>query len=599
MFIFFILFNGFYVSSQIIEIENETSTIVSIEEQSLYFVDYTNELTFEEIQKEEAFLPFKDGARLVEPNTSFWLQIKVRNQKKESVHWVINFFDPDFSRIEFYDNKKVYTSGIDLPFTVKRFYHKNFIFPIHIESQKEETYWIKMISNTGANVKANLTSIESHQAYALSEYYLLGIYYGILFILSVYNMILFFHTKYRTYLYYVLYLISAILFSFNEDGLGFQFVWKEYPIFNPIINFSSSFLLLFSFLIFSTSFLEINKKSTRFKILLSLGVIAFISSVFQVFNWLPLDLGFIFYLLPFIFLFYLAIQKTKEKFTDSIYFLIGNSLILGSLIIYFLRLNNWIYSGVFEVYAFNFSVILEAVVLSMAVGNKIRDGIKKQHSTQEELIQSLKEQELLTKKVNRELEQKVSKRTLELEKQKKALTKNNEELNDLKKKLYDMNEALDLTNFKLKKEVDVFSKNQIVNQEVSYDRFMELYGEKHICLKYLKKLKEQKGFACKKCKGTSYKEKDNYIRQCQNCRQIESATANTIFHSIKFDLPKAFYLVYITNYDRSKFTLDQLSETLDLGRNSCWNFIKKVENKKELLIKGVKNKRLTFNDLIL
>ncbi|MEM7110680.1 MAG: receptor, partial [Bacteroidota bacterium] len=46
---------------------------------------------------------------------------------------------------------------------------------------------------------------------------------------------------------------------------------------------------------------------------------------------------------------------------------------------------------------------------------------------------------------------------------------------------------------------------------------------------------------------------------------------------IKFPIEKAFYILYVTNNRKNEFTLDELSEMLDLRRNTVWSFKKKIE----------------------
>lgn len=593
------VFLHFSVVSQI-TINEGIEAIYSIEDSAMIYVDSSNRHTINDIQKPNfPFEKFSKQHRILKPNNSYWLRIKLTNNTSKTINWVLNFYDPDFKLIEFYDTENIYTSGVEFPFTSKRFFHKNFVFPVQIKPSEEKYYWIKMQSESGSTIKAHLTTIEAHNAYALSEYYLLGLYYGILFILSVYNLILFFHTRYNTYLFYVIYLWCAMLFSFNEDGLGFQFIWGAFPSINLVLRIIGPILFQLSFVIFAISFLELknNKRNTIYLFITSL--ISILLSIIQFLGLISTSFSFLFYLCPFMLLLYFTYKKVQARHSDSVYFLIGNSLVLASLLIYYLRLNNWIYSGIFEVYAFNFSVVIEGVVLSMAVGNKIRNGIKEKQTTQEELITALEEKEQLASKVNRELSDKVKERTEQLVAQKNVLELKNTELLTLKDKLYKMNEALDLANFRLKKEVQSFAREKILNKEISYTAFIEIYRDQITCLNYLKALKMEQNTACGKCGATSFKEKEAFVKQCLECKKMETPTSNTIFHSLKFPLPKAFYLVYLTNYNKSKYTLDELSELLNLGRNTCWSFTSKVEKKKEELTKGNKKILISFEDLIL
>lgn len=60
------------------------------------------------------------------------------------------------------------------------------------------------------------------------------------------------------------------------------------------------------------------------------------------------------------------------------------------------------------------------------------------------------------------------------------------------------------------------------------------------CKEYLSELKDKTDYKCLKCNHNAYQRKADYSRQCNVCNHKESATANTLFHKVKFGLRKAF-----------------------------------------------------------
>lgn len=64
------------------------------------------------------------------------------------------------------------------------------------------------------------------------------------------------------------------------------------------------------------------------------------------------------------------------------------------------------------------------------------------------------------------------------------------------------------------------------------------------CKAYLSKIKWQDGFTCVKCGHTKGCEKAGYRYHCYSCQHVESATANTLFHKVKFGLRKAFFICF-------------------------------------------------------
>jgi hypothetical protein len=59
-------------------------------------------------------------------------------------------------------------------------------------------------------------------------------------------------------------------------------------------------------------------------------------------------------------------------------------------------------------------------------------------------------------------------------------------------------------------------------------------------------------------------------------RYVESPTAQTLFHKVKFDLLKAFYIVYFVSTNKKGITSTELSRKLNLRQKTCWGFKRKV-----------------------
>jgi hypothetical protein len=64
------------------------------------------------------------------------------------------------------------------------------------------------------------------------------------------------------------------------------------------------------------------------------------------------------------------------------------------------------------------------------------------------------------------------------------------------------------------------------------------------CKKYLACLKDKTDYTCLRCNHTGCQVKPDYARQCNICGHKESATANTLFHKVKFGLRKAFFICF-------------------------------------------------------
>lgn len=74
--------------------------------------------------------------------------------------------------------------------------------------------------------------------------------------------------------------------------------------------------------------------------------------------------------------------------------------------------------------------------------------------------------------------------------------------------------------------------------------FTERFKTDEDCIKYLAYLKWLEGFKCVKCGHTGSQIRVNFSRTCNKCSHTESATANTLFHKVKFGVRKAFFICF-------------------------------------------------------
>ena len=64
------------------------------------------------------------------------------------------------------------------------------------------------------------------------------------------------------------------------------------------------------------------------------------------------------------------------------------------------------------------------------------------------------------------------------------------------------------------------------------------------CKEYLADFKWKNGFQCLKCNHTGSQIRKDFSRTCNKCSHTETASANTLFHKLKFGLRKAFFMCF-------------------------------------------------------
>lgn len=573
------------------------------------FCDSTNKLDLEEIllNKSDLFVPNKRTVPLIENiNYTYWVKIDVVNNSKD-IRWVFENADSHISDFSFYlidkDRKVIIErAGNELPFNIKKYKHKNFIFDLPLEYKESLTIYLKARSSHKNPFIININSFSQFSSYALSEYLILGLFYGILIVMLVYNLILFYSIKEKIYLYYSLYVISSILLTLSEDGLGFQYIWPNLPGINHLATSYSPLILLLTFTLYAKNFLHIKEKTPLLdKVINIVTIIYFLYFLAKIFKndilWNPS-----FFIVPFLLIYAAAIISYKKGNYVAKYFIIAYTFIIFSLLLLIARLTGVLHhSNIFTVYSFNIGLVFEVVLFSYSLSERMKLLKLEKEQSDEKMIIQLKENEALKDKVNKELEIKVAERTKELaeantvlNQQKEELESANEMLNIQAEELETanehllmqaeeinrINELLSKENVALKTNVEELEEARIMLKEVNFEEFSKVFPDNESCFQYLTDLKWNNGYTCRKCgnaRHVALSPGDEFSRRCTKCRYKESATAYTIFHKCKFPITKAFYMLYLIYASKNKITSQQLSELLQLRLSTCWQFNKKIK----------------------
>lgn len=111
-----------------------------------------------------------------------------------------------------------------------------------------------------------------------------------------------------------------------------------------------------------------------------------------------------------------------------------------------------------------------------------------------------------------------------------------------------------------------------------YFTFSKRFQTNDDCYEYLKKLKWDNGYMCRKCGCTSsIKGRTWYYLKCKECDHDESATSGTLFHKLKFPILKAFHIIFRLCVSKKGMSTLELSREFGLQQKTCWLFKRKVQ----------------------
>lgn len=556
----------------------------------LTIADVTVEPYHSRFYENTAFSPSGTNNKLV-----YWYRIKVKHPESSKRRWVIEFFDQTIDSLTFYapDTSGSYQAqlfGDQLSFDKRVRWHKNLIHELEPRNNQEVTYYIRVTSKQKADVLVVLRSESWLFHYALDEYFFFGIFYGMILVFTFYNLLMFIAVRETHYLYYIIYLVGVGLYEMSADGIGFQYLWPNQPWFNYYASGIFLYLATMAALVFSGSVLNLRSEHRRF-FWLFVGVFVF-RTAFLILSLTVMPHWFNFRfieVIPFAAVYIASIRGYFVKsYSPARYLVLAYSFVLfGITYKVFQYLNiEWSPLGELSHYSLGISFIGEMLLLSLAISDKISLLRQEKDQAQANTIEQLHENQRLKDNLNQTLEEQVKAKTAELVQktefiaaQNHKLELANEQLEAQAKEIEEINILLARDNEQLQHDVAEIKEARVLSKEVDYEEFCAMHPNDDSWMQFLSDVKWQKGFTCRKCRGTTYSaSRSAYGRRCTKCGYEESVTAYTLLQNTRLPLSKALYMIYLVYNSQGTISSHKLSEILGIRQSTCWSYSARIKD---------------------
>lgn len=527
----------------------------------------------------------------------YWYRISITHPLKTQKNWMLEFFDQTIDDITAYipsenGQYKVAKFGAIYKFDKRQIQHKNFGIDLNMYYPGTYTYYFRIKSHQTADIIIVLRSVHWFIEYALSEYLLFGVFYGMILVFAFYNLVMFAAFRQRQHLYYVLYNLSVGFYELCTDGVGYEYLWPNSAVWNQYAyGFALCCISVFA-LLFTRKLLLVKKNAPALYQLINAVIIARIGFFFicffvnkQWFNYKLLEA------VPLCIAFFTGIYIYTRGYKPARFFVLGYGFLFAGFTLKFLAYFGWFSIGIVSYYSLSICFILEMVFLALAIGDKVRLLKREKDKAQLEIIEQLRDKQKLEASINVKLEQQVQERTHEvlekasiIEKQNEELNRTNEILQNQAADIFRMNLLLEKDNQELQTGFKKVSRDRIMSATVDFEEFSKIYPDADSCYKFLADLKWNISYKCHKCHHThSFSGHMPYSRRCSKCSYDESVTAYTIFHNTRIPITKAFYMIFLVYSTNGKISSHKLSKILAIRQSTCWSYSNRI--KKLLLVR--------------
>lgn len=281
-----------------------------------------------------------------------------------------------------------------------------------------ETYYLKIFSTEPINFSVAVAPAWEFYKKYTRTILLVSMYMGIMLALFLYNLLLYFSVRDRVYLYYCLYILLISATQLSLLGYSYFYFFMENALLyeHSIVVFSSlsgifGVLFLRNFLMTKKYVPWLNRALSLIVIVYSAGAIS------RILGMVPLSYSFtdIGGLLVVVLFVTTGVSIARKGYRPAFYFLAAWVFFLFGLLLFVFQNQGAIDLGSFANLPMLLGTAFEAIVLSLALADRINTLKKEKELEQTEKLKVLNENQILIREQNNMLEEKVRIRTDELE----------------------------------------------------------------------------------------------------------------------------------------------------------------------------------------
>jgi len=340
--------------------------------------------------------------------SAYWLKVDLQFRPKQANaqrDWLLEMGYPPMDHVDLYTANEAghfqltWMTGDMLPFSSRQIKQNNFLFDLNLPPDQVKTLYVRVAGHGSIQAPLALWSSHAYIEAQPARIYVLGLIYGMLLGMLVYNLFIYIGVRDTSYLYYILYIASFGLYQISVNGAGIEFFWPDNPWW---ANASTPFLVgsaVFFASQFSRHFLQTATLSRWLdRSLLSMMAFAAVVMVLSV----TMDYGVALRLATgLVLLFTLVIIATGitakvRGLRVARYYIVAWSVFLTGGLINAFMLLGYLPNNFLTMYSSQIGSVLEVALLSLALADRI-------NMMREQQAQILQEAGQNLEKVNQQL----------------------------------------------------------------------------------------------------------------------------------------------------------------------------------------------------
>ncbi|WP_150803217.1 hybrid sensor histidine kinase/response regulator [Pseudomonas fluorescens] len=206
------------------------------------FEDVSGEATIADVSSQALAGSFKahDKATLNAgySHSAFWLKIDLHYRPGNPAAqrtWLLELAYPPLDHLDVYlpdaagGYRLAQRTGDALPFASRQIRQNNYLFDLDFAPDQRKTLYLRLQSQGSIQAPLTLWSSTFYLEEQPQRLYVLGMIYGVLLGMLIYNLFIYLAVRDTSYLYYILYIASFGLYQLSVNGAAVEYFWPDNP----------------------------------------------------------------------------------------------------------------------------------------------------------------------------------------------------------------------------------------------------------------------------------------------------------------------------------------------------------------------------------
>ena len=388
--------------------------------------DASRTLTLQDVQSPAHASRFQPVPAAAELNfgfktSAYWMRLHLQNTSTQAVERLLEIHNARLSSIQLHQpdaapNQQLSVTGAAQPFDTRSYTNRFFVFSLQVPAQSERVIYLRFQSTNPLAVPAKLWHPEAFHTYERNDYLIQALYFGLALGMICFNVLLFIALRDPIYLKYVLFAGSMVLTLSAINGLGHEFLWpgtSQWSNMSSYVGFSCCMVTLLVFVRHILNTAKVVPLMDKF-ILIQMGFYCLLPIGFAVSYETFIRPAPLLYGATSFSIFALALFRAVKKQRSAYFFLAAFGMLVIGTFMMILKAYQILASNQITDNGLQIGSALEMILMALALADRFNEMRREKYTAQQVALESQHRLVSSLKSSERELEERVEQRTLDL-----------------------------------------------------------------------------------------------------------------------------------------------------------------------------------------